>query len=122
MEKTDTSEYSWCDSGEPPPLHQVSSVEPPDQEVMERYMEACGWKHPRAPSVRLLWDERATEVALDFLQDTRVGCMGAPRGGGEDSENEGGGLNPPYNVLFFCSFPLFVSFAFSFSFLLFGRH
>ena len=28
-----------------------------------------------APSVRLLWKEKATEAVLDFLRDTRVGCM-----------------------------------------------
>ena len=37
--------------------------------------KACGWKHPKAPSARHLWKDKATEAVLDFLRDTRVGCM-----------------------------------------------
>ena len=47
--------------------------------------KTCEWEHPRTPSVRLLWDGRATEAVLDFLRTTRVGCIGvesAPGGGG----------------------------------------
>ena len=36
--------------------------------------KACEWKHPRAPTVRLLFrDERATPAVLQFLRDTKVG-------------------------------------------------
>ena len=28
--------------------------------------KACGWKHPKAPSVKWLWREKATEAVLDF--------------------------------------------------------
>ena len=36
--------------------------------------KVCEWKHPRAPSVRLLFqDERATPAVLTFLRETKVG-------------------------------------------------
>ena len=74
----------------------------------------CGWEHPRVPLVKWLWKEEATEAVLDFLQDTRVGCMVTVRRPLEDeggySDNEEGGPGPPQNVLFsvlsFASFPL----------------
>ena len=65
---------------------------------------ACAWKHPRAPSVRKIFDdERTTEVVLTFLRDAEVGCMVslAPpeeeEGVDEWEEEEGeeGGLGPP---------------------------
>ena len=37
----------------------------------------CQWQHPRAPSVRWLWDERATEAVLECLGGTRVRVQGA---------------------------------------------
>ena len=38
--------------------------------------EACGWKHPRAPSVRNMFrDEWATEAVLIFLRDTKAECV-----------------------------------------------
>ena len=41
--------------------------------------KACEWKHPRAPTVRLLFeDDRATPAVLDFLRDTRVGRVFTP--------------------------------------------
>ena len=48
----------------------------------------------------MLWDERTTETALDFLRDTRVRRMvttGPPGEEGEDSEVEveEGGPDPP---------------------------
>ena len=55
--------------------------------------KACGWKHPRAPSVKWLWKEKATEAALGFPRGTRVGCMATARNPGPPEEKEGGG-NP----------------------------
>ena len=62
----------------------------------------CGWERPRAPAVRKLWDERATEAVLEFLEDTRVGCWiaaGTARrqaeGVGQSGEGEEGGPEPP---------------------------
>ena len=61
--------------------------------------EACEWKHPRAPSVRLLWDVRAAWAVLKFLRTTRVGCIGVGRVPQEDREEETdgeeGGPGPP---------------------------
>ena len=92
--------------------------------------KGCEWKHPRTPSVRLLWDERV-EAVPEFLRTTRVGCTGTerrpPEEESEDSENEGG-LDPPYIVSFLClsfvffplvrttgrAFPLFFPLYFSF--------
>ena len=54
----------------------------------------CGWKHPRTPSVKWLWKEKATEAVLEFLRDTRVGKP-PPAGGGEDTDREEGGPGPP---------------------------
>ena len=36
--------------------------------------------------VRHLWDERATEAVLEFLQDTRVGRIVTARGPPEEEE------------------------------------
>ena len=34
----------------------------------------CKWRHPKAPAVRKLWKEGATEAVLEFLRDVRAGC------------------------------------------------
>ena len=60
--------------------------------------KSCRWKHPRAPSVKLLWEGRAAEAVLDFLRDTRVGYGATvrrpPEEEGEDRkcEEDGPGL------------------------------
>ena len=40
----------------------------------KRTSKDCGWKHPKAPAVRKLWKEGATEAVLEFLRDTPAGC------------------------------------------------
>ena len=41
-----------------------------------RTTKLCGWKHPRAQTVALMFnDERAMRVVLSFLRDTEVGQM-----------------------------------------------
>ena len=73
------------------------------QENVEGDRKTCRWKHPKAPSIRHLWKGKATEAVLDFLRDTRVGCMvnsrrPPRREGGEEGEgkiNEEDGLGPP---------------------------
>ena len=66
----------------------------------------CEWKRPRAPAVRLMFDDGgAAPAVLTFLRDTRVGRMVplAPREGwrGEDigkeaaREEEEDGQGPP---------------------------
>ena len=39
--------------------------------------KACGWEHPRAPSAKWFWTEKATaaETVLDFLRNAGVGCI-----------------------------------------------
>ena len=52
----------------------MQRVGPPYQGLWERIGKVCKWQHPRAPSVRWLWKEKATEAVLEFPEDTRVGC------------------------------------------------
>ena len=69
-----------------------------EEEAVEGRGGGCKWKHPRTPSVRLLWDVRAAGAVLEFLRTTRVGCIGAERVPPEDrraDEGEEGGLGPP---------------------------
>ena len=75
---------------------------------------ACEWKHPRAPTIRLLFqDGGATPAVLIFLRDTRVGKTVAlappgeeewdgleeielwPEGGGQAANDDEGGPGPP---------------------------
>ena len=71
--------------------------------MWKRIERLCEWDTPRAPSVRLMFDDvRAGPAVLTFLRDTRVGRMisMAPRDGerAEDeaeSEGEEGGPGPP---------------------------
>ena len=56
-----------------PPFHGVRGPAVPDPEALEAGGKDCGWKDPRAPAVRKLWKEKATEAVLDFLEDTPVG-------------------------------------------------
>ena len=45
----------------PPPLRQLPGLDHPDQRPMESVGKACEWKHPRAPTAELLFqDGRAT--------------------------------------------------------------
>ena len=59
---------------------------PQIRRLRRRVGKDCGWKHPRAPAVRKLWREEATEAVLKFLRDTRVGCWTASRGAGRPAE------------------------------------
>ena len=70
--------------------------------LWRRVGKDCGWEHPRAPAVRKLWDEKATEAVLEFLEDARVGCWtaaGPARRQAEDvgqsGEGEEGSPEPP---------------------------
>ena len=46
----------------------------------------CGWKRPKAPAVRKLWKEGATEAVLELL-----GCWSSAGAARSPSEAEGGG-------------------------------
>ena len=50
--------------------------------------KACGWKHPRSPEVKWLWEEKATGTFLSFLESTRVGEVVNVRRLWEDEEEE----------------------------------
>ena len=61
--------------------------------LWERVGKDREWERPRAPVVRLLWDVRATEAVLEFLESTRVGCRTAARAIGpreEEGQASGG--------------------------------
>ena len=51
----------------------------PDHKLWRDIGKVCGWKHPRAPSVKWLRKEKATEAVLVFLRNTRVGCISMRR-------------------------------------------
>ena len=49
---------------------------PEIRRLWQRFERDCEWGAPRAPSVRLLFqDTRATPILLGFLEDTRAGRM-----------------------------------------------
>ena len=54
---------------------------PQIKRLWERVGKDCEWESPRAPAVRLLWDVRAMEAVVEFLEITRVGCRTASRVG-----------------------------------------
>ena len=44
--------------------------------MWKRIAKMCEWKMPRAPAVRLMFDDvRAAPAVLSFLRETRVGRM-----------------------------------------------
>ena len=85
---TDTDEGWWCASGEPQSRHHLFTRcwawAPQARRLWKDIGEACEWEHLRTPSARLLWNRRATEVALEFLGTMRVGCKRAERVPPED--------------------------------------
>ena len=89
-EAAESSERWWCSSGE-----RYRAWAPQQRRLWRRIGRDCGWKHPRAPAVKWLWEERATEAVLAFSADTRVGCrspllatIGPVKERGEVSEGE----------------------------------
>ena len=78
----------WCGQDERQTRHHLfvncEAWKPQIQELWKEVGKRCGWKHPRAPRVALLFnDERATKAVLSFLRKTRVGqaITITPRGG-----------------------------------------
>ena len=61
--------------------------------------EALGWRESRAPSVRYLWEGKATYAVLEFPAHHKLGCVGVgrvpPEDRGEDESGEEGGPGPP---------------------------
>ena len=66
-----------------PPHCQMLHVEGQARVLWKRIGKPCEWKEPKAPEVRLLFDDvRAATPILTFLRDTRVGRI-VPRPSGE---------------------------------------
>ena len=101
--RTDTPACWWRASGEPQSRHHLftrcPAWRPQTRRLWKDVGEALGWKEPRAPSVRYLWEGKATDAVLEFLRTTRVGCTGVgrvpPEERGEDESGEEGGPGPP---------------------------
>ena len=100
--RTDTAECWWCASGAPQSRHHLftrcPAWRPQTRRLWKDVGEALGWDRPRAPSVRHLWEGKATDAVLEFLRTTRVGCVGIGRVPPEDREEENGeegGPGPP---------------------------
>ena len=92
----------WCDRDVRQTRHHLfvncAAWKPQIKELWKDVGYLCGWKHPRAPRMALLFgDERATRAVLSFLRKTKVGQMVTipPRdeagGEGEEEGSEGGG-------------------------------
>ena len=62
----------------------------PIKELWENVGKACEWKHPRAPTITLPFqDERATPAVLQFLRGTKARRMIVLPLREEDDEWEG---------------------------------
>lgn len=80
VEQTPGDKCWWCGSGERQSRHHLvikcRRWMPEIRRLWERVERDCEWESPRAPSVRLLFqDERAIPAILEFLESTRVGRM-----------------------------------------------
>ena len=77
-QRLDTDKCWWCSCGKRQTRHHLFTEcwawAPQIRRLWKRIGRDYQWQHPRAPSVRWLWDERATEVVLECLGDTKVGC------------------------------------------------
>ena len=114
----------WCNCGKRQTRHHLftecKAWARRIERLWSRISKDSGWKHPRALSVRKLWEEGATEDVLEFLGDTRMGCRTAVRVIGpqeeEGQELEEEGTCPPraYFLLPFLLSRSFVIFRHSF--------
>ena len=115
-----SDKYWWCGQDVRQTRHHLfvncAAWKPQIKELWKDVGYLCGWKHPRAPRMALLFgNERATKVVLSFLRKTNMGQMvtipprdEAGEEGGEGSEEEraeeevegeGGGQGPPWDFL-----------------------
>ena len=109
MELVDDDTCWWCDTGERQTrFHLVASCPAwrgQARVLWKRVAKLCEWNGPRAPEVRLLFDDvPAAPAVLSFLRDTRIGrivpqALRRRRDGEEgrevDREGEEGGPGPP---------------------------
>ena len=80
MKLVRSKNFWWCNSGERLSRHHLFAKcrawAPQAKKLWKEIGKACEWKHPRAPAVRLLFQDRRTIPAvLCFLRDTEVGRM-----------------------------------------------
>lgn len=77
-QRLESSECWWCDCGKRQSRHHLFTEcrawGLQIRMLWRRTGKDCHWEHPRAPAVRWLWKEEATEAVLEDLEDTRVGC------------------------------------------------
>lgn len=85
-----------------PPARQVQGVGPAVQNAAGDRRQACKWKHPRAPRIKTLFEEKATPAVLATQRSERWRHWEG-RGVEEDSPGEDGeeGWPPRENVVFF---------------------
>ena len=62
-----------------PPVYGVPGVVAADPRLVEEDRKEFHWEHLRAPVLRWLWKEEATEAVIEFLEDARVGCRVSSR-------------------------------------------
>ena len=81
--RTDTPACWWCAGGEPQSGHHLftrcPAWRPQTRRLWKDIGEALRWEWLRTPSVRYLWEGKATDAVLEFLRTTRVGCVGLGR-------------------------------------------
>ena len=81
--RRESSDCRWCGSGKRESRHHLfiecRAWAPQIQRPWERVGKDYRWERPRAPAVRNLWKEGATEAVLKYSADTRVGCWSLPR-------------------------------------------
>lgn len=122
--KTNSDRFWWCHSGESQTRYHLffryQRWAPESRKLWKNVGEACGWKHPRAPSVRQLFQEE--KAVPDLLRETKVGKMATlaslteedeedleevelrPRGGGAGTLREKGRTRPVLECIFLLSF------------------
>ena len=109
-QRLETDERWWCNCGRQSRYHLSAECQawaPQIRDLWRKIGKDCHWEHPRAPALRWLWKEEATESVLEFLESTRVVCRASAevararvdedRGGGaaRGAEGEEGGPGPP---------------------------
>ena len=90
--RRESSDCRWCGNGKRESRHHLfterRAFTPQIRRLWARIVKDCRWEHPKAPSVRKLWKEGATEAVLELLGDMPVGSWASSgsraRLGGEE--------------------------------------
>ena len=71
IKKSDSDKYWWCGGGKQQTRHHLFAecrvCAPQTRRMWKVVGKACRWRHPKAPSVRQLWKDKATEAVWAFL-------------------------------------------------------